>query len=314
MKQPFRVLVRSDVEGIQECHLVDDRVWRTPLFREVLDNPATPELALRVPRPADEENLQTLIEPHLPEPTHGWFIATLEFDDSESLEVRDVLATLSERFRSEQKTPEPLLKRLERSLDKEIQHISDKLETTLSSDQVNSELRLGFGWSFGRWLADHYLNRFEQGEDEEETDTLEHQPPREMTLSCSPELGSAETIGERLRTLWNDKWGLWVPALDKGDQELSGRQVALTFREQLLWKGSIPEEQTPEAFLCQALRKQRWRLLSLESTQKMMERMSALSPSLGLEFERENFPLSAIRGILGVTSRGLLHPRSGLHR
>lgn len=304
MKKPFRVLVRSEGQAIQECRLIDDEVWRLPQYRVVLEDPGTPEVELRLPRPADEKSLEHLLEPHLGPSLKDrqWLIAVLEFEDSESLEVEDVLAKLSQKFRlDQQRDEEPVIKRMERSLDKEISRISEHLEATLSSDQVRSELRLGFGWSFGRWLADYYLNRFEQPGAFEDDGDLEYQAPDEVCLRFHPSTKGQVEAAQQLRGLWSDRWGLWMPHITiVDDPALSPGGVWVEFRERVIFRGLHPSESNSSlvSYLDAALAGQRWRMLSMDGTQKLLERLSRLSPALGLEFERENIPLSAIRAVL----------------
>ncbi len=304
MRKPFRVLVRREGQSIQECRLIDDEVWRLPQYRVVLEDPGTPEVELRLPRPADEKSLEHLLEPHLGPSLKdpGWLIAVLQFEDSESLEVEDVLAKLSQKFRlDQQRDEEPVIKRMERSLDKEIVRISEHLEATLSSEQVRSELRLGFGWSFGRWLADYYLNRFEQPGLGDEDGDLEYQAPDELSLRFHPSTQGQLEAAQQLRTLWSDHWGLWMPHITiLDDPGLNPGEVWVEFRERVVFKGvhSHSEHGPLASYLDTELGPQRWRLLSMDGAQKLLERLNRLSPALGVEFERENIPLSALKAVL----------------
>ncbi len=284
------------------------------------------------------------------ENSHDWVLVNMRVGQrEEELEVSKVLTQLGERFRNlSEEQNQDWLKKLDGLLEKEIQSIVDRLDQNLTGDQVQAELRYGFGWALGRWMAEWYLGKFENAEEAQPArleDDRGHANALYLDLGANlagllhppqdpPVLKELAAIREQLR----DQLGFGLPDVTvQLDADLAERDFRLRFRERTLTTGRVqadylvltegddtyrwiqrieeqPEGQVltaPEVLrmhLTVTLQEQAWRLLTVSTVNSLLDALEREDPTVVYELERENVPLSAIRAVL----RELLRERCSI--
>lgn len=162
---------------IRNAFLIEDPDKLSGDLQHILESGEFDERTLTVDRPPempDPESLKAFLARSLETSgaTRQWMLVNLRVeterlgnDPPDTLKVTEVLRALSEKFRRES-GPQPdqyeVLDRLEGTLEREVTRLLGQLDNSLTGEQVASELRYGFGWALGRWMAEWYLARFDQ--------------------------------------------------------------------------------------------------------------------------------------------------------
>ncbi|MBI3927660.1 MAG: FHIPEP family type III secretion protein [Armatimonadetes bacterium] len=170
--------------SIQYADLVDES---GPLHEELRKSGKLRERTVRMPIPPeagiDRESLKRYLSRALdrfqdrdhPSEDH-WMLLSIEVEDpqDQDLSVEGVLRDLSQQFQeqlcylTESRGPqeEPaLMSRLEELVQRHLESVVDQLAGTAPNEQTSNEVRYGFGWALGRWLAEWYLGRLEPNQE-----------------------------------------------------------------------------------------------------------------------------------------------------
>lgn len=160
--------------SIRNAFLIEDPDKLSSDLQHILDSGEFDEATLtvdRAPEVPDLESLKAFLSRSLETSgaTRQWMLVNLRVEGEEprdgTLKVTEVLRALSERFRREsdgETKQQDMMDRLESTLEREVTKILGQLDHNLTGEQVASELRYGFGWALGRWMAEWYLGRFDQ--------------------------------------------------------------------------------------------------------------------------------------------------------
>lgn len=368
------ILELNENRTIRNAYLIEDPDTLNQAARRALDSGEYSVCSLNLRSAPAPGRLKEYLSERLTisDDSHDWVLVHLRLGDSDEgdgeLEVKKVLTQLSQRFlHNPDKPAEPAnwVNRLDQVLEKEITRIVEGLDKNLNGDQVTAELRYGFGWALGRWMAEWYLNRFEGVEPDSTkgTDTQERLNPNALYLSLGNGLSALLTppqdpplLGQlhELREHIYEQLGFGLPDISIHlDPQVGPRDFCLRYRELILTHGRVPEDylilapgqemipdgsewdaelgyrwvdattlksvdtsgfqvlnaaQVVKMHLGVTLQEEAWRLLSMKMVNLLLDHLDREDASVTFELERENVPVSAVRGVL----RELLRERCSI--
>ncbi len=284
-----------------------------------------------------------------------WLLLNIEFTGKlDDLKLETVLERLSNEFKETicypQKEVKPTkfnwLKRLDSIAQYYFQSVLEGSEE--HSLNIQNEIKCGFEWAFGRWLADWYLGHLDQLPSRREPIDPRLQTALEvptLALTVSNELQYLirdASSGPLAQELYNIKYrlakdiGFVMPDIAfKLDSRLPSNTYRLYFREEQIWEGEaypghvlckfeeseehtrsiwVPTDQVAslefspistqlpgEVIATEVgyvIRKQAWRMLSIDATLELLDILALRDPSLVMELERSDVPLRRIRYVL----------------
>ncbi|MGE0488272.1 MAG: FHIPEP family type III secretion protein [Vulcanimicrobiota bacterium] len=369
------ILELNENRTIRNAYLIEDPDTLSQAAKRALDSGEYSVCSLNLRSAPAPGRLKEYLSERLTisDDSHDWVLVHLRVDDHDEgdgeLEVKKVLTQLGQRFRHNPDKPaEPAnwINRLDKVLENEITRIVEGLDKSLNGDQVTAELRYGFGWALGRWMAEWYLNRFEGVEPDSAAggETQERVNPNALYLSLGSGLSGLLTppqdpplLGQlhELREHVYEQLGFSLPDISIHiDSQLGPRDFYLRYRELMLTHGRVPEDflilapgeetipegkdwdpelggyrwvddaalgsidttglqvlpaaQVVKMHLGVTLQEEAWRLLSIKMVNLLLDHLDREDASVTFELERENVPVSAVRGVL----RELLRERCSI--